>query len=59
MALRQDISVIRYRGVVAIAQVAMFYGMRVKPITGVQHAEKYSTASVERRGGHPSKGGGG
>jgi hypothetical protein len=49
--------VISYRGVVAIAQVAMVYGLRIKPITGVQHAEKYSTAGVERREGHPSKAG--
>ena len=38
LALIQDISVINYWGAVAIAQVAMFYGMRIKPITGVQHA---------------------
>ena len=53
LALIHDISVISYWGAVAIAQVAMFYGMRIKPITGVKHAEKYNTASRE----HPSKGG--
>ena len=41
----------------AIALVAMFYGMLIKPITGVHHAEKYNTAVVERREGHRSKGG--
>ena len=33
LALIQDISVISYWGAVAITHVAMFYGMRVKPIT--------------------------
>ncbi len=51
------ISVINYSGVVAIAQVAMNYGVRVKPITGRQQAKKHNTAGVERREGSPSKGG--
>ena len=55
LALNVDTSVIRYLGAVAIARVAVFYGMRVKPITELQRAEKYSTAGVERREGHPSK----
>ena len=50
------ISVISYTGAVAIAQVTMNYGVRVKPITGRQQAEKLITAGVERREGSPSKG---
>jgi hypothetical protein len=38
VALRQDITVINYCGAVAIAHVAMFYGMLIKPITEVHHA---------------------
>ena len=57
VALRKDITVINYWGAVAIAQVVMFYGLLIQPITGVRHAEKYITAGVERREGHPSKGG--
>ena len=57
VALRVDNSVIRYWGTVAIARVAMFYGMRVRSITELQRAKKFSTADVERREGHPSKGG--
>ena len=34
------ISVISYSGAVAIAQVAMNYGVRVKPITGRQQRKE-------------------
>ncbi len=56
VALMVDSSVIRYWGAVAIARVAVFYGVRVKLSTELQRAKKCSTADVERRGGHPSKG---
>ena len=57
MALILAKTVISYSGAVAIAQVAMNYGVRVKPITGRQQAKKHTTAGVERREGNPSKGG--
>ena len=50
-------TVFSYSGAMAIAQVAIFYGARVKPITERQQAKKHSTAGVERREGSPSKGG--
>ena len=40
VALMWAKTVLSYSGAVAIAQVAMFYGMRVKPITERQQAKK-------------------
>ena len=57
VALVMEISVIRYSGAMSIARVVLFYGVRIKPSTELQPAEKCITADVERRGGHPSKGG--
>ena len=57
MAVKCEKSWIRYWGAVAIAQVAGFSVWRGRPIPRLQLAKKYSTAGVERREGHPSRGG--